>query len=357
MTVFFTLLLVGDPMQANAQRVALSNRASCPACTIAVRSVVELSGASQGGPMTTIQRNPSGEIYLLESGVIKVYGANGKFVRQIGRKGGGPGEYETVRNLLIGQDWQLHVLDAKLARHSIFSLDGKFIKSSVVTLTGGVGMSALLWDDNQLVVNSRSPSSRRLSPVVILGDNGRVRNLPDVSVDPTKRWSLERVLFRRSNGQLLIARPYTFELTLFSSDLTLLRTYLVPTEGFTATLPVEHPSDGMFESRLTPAILSVWEDETGVYILSVVPHTRWESASRPANFAALSPEARADLINRPRAELVLDVLDLEKRVLVNRFRLPSSLGLPFGSGYFASTVEDSVGEPILKISRLALVRR
>jgi hypothetical protein len=60
---------------------------------------------------------------------VKVFDPQGQFVRTIGRKGSGPGEFETVGRVYCLPDGRLMMLDFGLRRGSLFSNDGRFISS------------------------------------------------------------------------------------------------------------------------------------------------------------------------------------------------------------------------------------
>lgn len=64
---------------------------------------------------------------------IKVYDANGAFLRAIGHMGDGPGEFKGIMSMLFSPDGHLFVLDSQLRRLSVFSNQGDFIKSCQLT--------------------------------------------------------------------------------------------------------------------------------------------------------------------------------------------------------------------------------
>jgi 6-bladed beta-propeller len=68
-----------------------------------------------------------GRMYVYDSndGQIRQYSPDGKFVRNIGRKGKGPGEYEWVFGMDIADDSLLTTFDLNNARVSYFAPDGK----------------------------------------------------------------------------------------------------------------------------------------------------------------------------------------------------------------------------------------
>jgi len=70
-------------------------------------------------------------IYFVENQdqVIKVFDSSGKYLRTIGAKGRGPGEFQTI-TYLASKNGKLVVMDQNTRRTSLFDLSGRFIKSS-----------------------------------------------------------------------------------------------------------------------------------------------------------------------------------------------------------------------------------
>jgi len=60
---------------------------------------------------------------------IKVFDLQRKYLRTIGRKGNGPGEFETIGDMAFLPDGRLLVTDYQTRRTSFFSPDGQFISS------------------------------------------------------------------------------------------------------------------------------------------------------------------------------------------------------------------------------------
>jgi len=56
-------------------------------------------------------------------------GTNGEHLFDIGKRGGGPGEFNLPRDLAVGKDGRLYVVDGGNFRVQVFDKDGKFIKS------------------------------------------------------------------------------------------------------------------------------------------------------------------------------------------------------------------------------------
>ena len=71
-------------------------------------------------------------IYIIESKdqVIKVFGSDGKYIKTIGAKGSGPGEFQTMTYLAVTKDGKLIAMDETSRRTSLFDSSGRFLKSS-----------------------------------------------------------------------------------------------------------------------------------------------------------------------------------------------------------------------------------
>jgi hypothetical protein len=72
-----------------------------------------------------------GFVYVLDWGdtCIRIFDAKGKFVRQVGRKGQGPGDFDTPCWFDIDLQGGIFVLDGRNMRVSRFDRDGKFLGS------------------------------------------------------------------------------------------------------------------------------------------------------------------------------------------------------------------------------------
>jgi hypothetical protein len=64
-------------------------------------------------------------VYDVQDAQIRLYDERGRFVRNIGRKGGGPGEYQYVLGMAIINDTVLAIRDMNAARITYFFPDGK----------------------------------------------------------------------------------------------------------------------------------------------------------------------------------------------------------------------------------------
>ncbi|MFN2317368.1 MAG: hypothetical protein ABR551_08560 [Gemmatimonadales bacterium] len=85
-----------------------------------------------------------------EIGEIIIYDASGRFVRTVGRRGGGPGEFEAITRLRFGPGDSLHVVQEN-GRYSLFSPSLDHVRS--VTFPARV-FSFALGSSGQIVASS-----------------------------------------------------------------------------------------------------------------------------------------------------------------------------------------------------------
>ena len=337
--------------------VLIGSEVSCPSCSVVIDSVVTLEGAYFHGPATTIERDQAGVFYLVDAGdgLLKIYGSDGRFVRQIGRLGAGPGEYEMVRNILVARDGSFRVLDGALGRLSIFSRDGEFLRSTLVPLVGGFGMPAVLLPDDQLVVNGSPMTGAEAGSVLHLIDKeGNAASLFDEApFDRRRQWLHQRLLWGRPNGELLVARPFLFTIDVYSSDHAKKLSITRVADWIPSQDPEEAPSDGLFDEPPTPRLVAIWEDAQGLlWLTMLVPSRLWKPG--PRREVTMSRETLHTLATRPRFETIIEAVDVDRQRILARSRLNSSVGTSLGGGYLALSVEDSVGEPSIRISRVQL---
>ncbi|HEX8319798.1 MAG TPA: 6-bladed beta-propeller [Longimicrobium sp.] len=97
-------------------------------------------GAAEGaeheifGEIAGVAFDASDNLYVLDrpNARVMVYGPNGRFIRQIGRKGQGPGELTVPMQLAITGDGTVVVMDMARPAYSLFRPDGTFIRNVAV---------------------------------------------------------------------------------------------------------------------------------------------------------------------------------------------------------------------------------
>lgn len=134
-------------------------------------------GAVSDGPDTffrvfpwSIGSDVSGHIYVLDVGDARVgvFDSTGKHVRDLGRRGGGPGEFILPTSLAVSGDGIVAVGDQGKRAVVRFTQDGKVLEQIPIPFRASIGRLAYV--DNTLVVGAgRSPLDER-SLNLIQGD-------------------------------------------------------------------------------------------------------------------------------------------------------------------------------------------
>jgi hypothetical protein len=155
-------------------------------------------GQLEGAPEYTFARinqvavARNGSIYVMDSPFrgthwLRVYDANGKHVRNIGRPGSGPGEYVELDGIGFLPDQRLLVLDGRLKRISVFAPGGAFITT---------------WQAPTVIRNSSPPS-------LIIGPTGKIAVLhqpPDNTLPVLEVIDTRVVMVLNKDGSLLESR-------------------------------------------------------------------------------------------------------------------------------------------------------
>ncbi len=104
------------------------------------------------------QRLADGRIAVVNAGTneIRLFDANGTYLKTVGRKGSGPGEFEGLGLLRLIPGDSLLAFDFALNRASVFDSEGNFGRSySVVPSTGGgVGFAVDAFADGTLIIKA-----------------------------------------------------------------------------------------------------------------------------------------------------------------------------------------------------------
>jgi sugar lactone lactonase YvrE len=121
-----------------------------------------------------VSLDPMGRVWVADAAQhqIRIFEANGRHVRSIGRRGGGPGEFGGISGMAWAPDGRLWVLDGGNARFAVYDTSGSLIstrpRTSVVTTTpwpGRLDGQGRLYD----VAGTIAPGGSIL-PVIVRSD-------------------------------------------------------------------------------------------------------------------------------------------------------------------------------------------
>lgn len=285
---------------------------------------------------------------------IEVFGIDGRLARAVGRKGGAPGEFEMIRNLMALPDGAFQIVDPLLSRRSIYDRNGAFKSSARIGLLPAFDHPVLMLPSGQLLANSlKAIPPDTVATLQLLDPDGSVVKVFESSLgDPSQQWRVKRHLWRRLDGSILVADPFVPELKVYSGDLVLRQTIPYP-EGTPIKAPLEgKPSDGVFDRPLTPRLIGMWEDLQGlIWLVTLAPSPQWQPRDQ---INGISPEMYRKLGDRPRVATVLEAFDPASGRLVSRLEVDSAIGVVFDRGFVAKQTEIAEGISAVVVSRINL---
>lgn len=158
-----------------------------------------------------------GGVYVWDEtlGVLRQYAADGRFVRQIGRKGGGPGEYQGSNGLTRLPDGRLALWDAANTRVTLYDSAGAHVAQWRATsnLFGSNGLESDTAGRLYLFafvdsVNPAQLDAPRRQGYVRFGADGRV--LDSIAAPPTPEYQAVRVTRREGDRVMnsMFTLPY-----------------------------------------------------------------------------------------------------------------------------------------------------
>ena len=118
---------------------------------VAEVSIGELEGADEYtfGAINEVEVASDGRIYVFDRQVpaLREYDTNGKYVRTLGRKGAGPGEYTQANGVAVHADGRVVLWDAGTAHINVYGRDGTFLTSWALPGGSGFYTSGALFSD------------------------------------------------------------------------------------------------------------------------------------------------------------------------------------------------------------------
>jgi hypothetical protein len=112
-----------------------------------------------------------GNIWLLETSThnIRIFDSTGRPLREVGRKGNGPGEFMWPDGMATAPDGHVWVHDPQNGRFSIFDESGAFLREQSLqsagyyasVWSGGIDGSGRIWDDMFWLRDPQDPLARR----------------------------------------------------------------------------------------------------------------------------------------------------------------------------------------------------
>lgn len=346
LTVLLAVLGIAPSTLPAQETVRIGESPTCRSCQAELLPVVQLGSLDDPAgfaPVIQIARNSNDE-YVVSSGTFDgelfVYGKNGEFLRTVGRRGEGPGEFRRLQLLDFDAQDSLHAIEASGPRHSVFGPDFSFVRTVPMQArtmamriedSGAVFAAApTMTEDGSYALQRISPDGTRLAAFDPMDPEARgpAAMGRNITIDPAgRRWSMGMA---------------DYDLKEWAEDGQLIRILEAHRDWISESIPMRLERD-----QPPPGQISGLEaDEAGLlWVFAAVPDADW---APPAPQTRPFPGTMYDT--------VVEVVDPTDGSLLARSSF-DDLVIPFATGAAYSMVEEASGDLRVQIWRLKVTGR
>ena len=352
--------LTGETVAAQAQDSVIHVRGgpTCARCRIVLRTIATIS--DDQFPIdefaTRIFRTSAG-LYLISgerSTAVGVFAPDGRFMRRLGRRGEGAGEFRQINWIAEGESGTLLVFDHQLRR--VTSFDPRTFRVESTTRFPAVNESLTIGPDRMLVSGLIQSARTGSRPLHVIARDGVVQrsfgSSGAASADALER-SMYRLLARGVGRSTLTAPLSEYRIERWGPELEPRPAVVRHVPWFPATATLRAVGDPSRE-RPPPILRGIWEDSTRLLWANIgVASARWAPAPTPrSGERPLILNAELDALY----ETIVEVLDPRAGSVVASQRFDQILGTIAGSSFHWMVSEDSTGASSIRIVRVELVR-
>ena len=222
----------------------------------------------------------SGRMYLLGSdgASVMVFGADGTFLRRVGRRGSGPGEFEDARSLVITGDGVFSVTDRDRGLILTFDRTGELVRE--VRPVGGwfpIGSATVHFDGATAVHHADLRTTDLIGyPLHLVNlESGRVEaSFGSLTGEYDGRWGFNQVIARGPGRSVWIAEKYGYAIDLWEPD-RLLRSLRREAEWFPELRGPEELAHG-WNQRPNPVTVAIAADDSLIWMAFHTADENWE---------------------------------------------------------------------------------
>lgn len=326
-TTLAWIAFVLGPQTVSAQRtVEISDRPSCRRCEIQRIPLPALGDESGEGiiesDFSRAVQDSRGRVYLAGpyASQILVFDKQGRFVRRIGRLGGGPGEFNGIGSLHVGPGDSLFVFDNQQSRLSTLTPDGEFVRSIPIPISPEV-TNFVASDGRFIIGRSFGVPELGAHPLHLFDSEGRrLRSFGNFSgeVRPDVPGFLSRSLAPATGPRIWSGHLMAYVMDRINLN-TGTRDLVVRREARWFPPRLQPPRDrGMIGPD--PGIRAIQEDEVGrLWVLLAIPDPKWRTVYRPSG----PGDTHGSVIDLQEFyNTRIEVLDPERGLLIAMLEVP-----------------------------------
>jgi hypothetical protein len=340
----FLILAVTGSLRAQVS-IRIADPASCRNCALDLALTARLGGPADptGNLMLADVSVDSRGRYAVASpfaiGEIAIYDATGRFLRTVGRRGGGPGEFEHGMRLRFGSGDSLHAIQEN-GRYSVFDPSLAYVRS--VTLPSRVFEFDLARSGEIVASSPAASDGAPLAVQVFSPSGGRLRAFDEI--EGNSGGAARRYVAVAPDGGYWTLQLERYEIRSYDRQGILQRSYRGRREWIS-----EEPLPQQLNPMTTQPpgqMAGLAVDGAGrVWVFAIVADANW----RPMQPQGGPPDPAAIF------DTVVEVFDSRTGTLIAHGRL-NEVARPLGAGRAHGTVAQPDGDGRVTIWNLALPR-
>ena len=340
------VMLIAWALDLSAQKpIAIPSAPTCAKCAVQLSTVARLGGAddpASTGLMPEVVRTGRGQFLVSSStflGEIFVYDRSGKFVRSIGRRGGGPGEFNAVPKLTVDATDTVRAIESGTRYHVVApDLAIKRTIPLVVSLSAAVAES-----DGRLFAVTPSTSGPNATTLGVFDRAGkRVQAFGKLPTGVDAEMRFRRLAIGPQGSRWGISTAaYVIERWLpdgsLAQQLTAERDWLKKSNDPAGDARLRKPP-----ARLLGLLVDAQER---LFVFAIVADAEWKPV-------AATPSAEPNQV----FDTLIEVIDPRTGKLIARTRLDQFL-VPMHGTLAYSTFEDDTGDRRIQVWNVSLLHR
>lgn len=357
------MLHTADFVFAQRRPTSIPDNVSCARCTIQAIRTASFGDTAGPGEIvqfpSVIERDGRGRFWVIERGVPKVYSADGRFIKEAGRSGGGPGEFRAAIELVALPGDSTLVIDGPLARGTIYGPD--LAMRRTVRLTGLSPQPAIvirwpvIWGNGS--TSNTAGAGRTLHAMSLASAEAVVLRSFDTregNVRSSPYDAISQLLSPPRSNSVWTANRLVYQLTQWDMAGNTLHQFVRTPKWFSKP---SMPWSGNFTTPPPPFVRAIHEDSDGlVWVYVSVPGPDWEHAWDRVR-ATPAIEYPTSQINTEKLWVTtVEVIDPRARRVVARTTLDSFVAGVMADGTAWSQVSDDDGRRRIQLTQLNLIR-
>ncbi len=334
------------------------SKATCRQC-VELREVLLITDTSRLGAVDESQFvtiDSSHRIWVATYNGYKVYDAEGRYERTVGRFGGGPLEFTAAGPIYTDGAGRLHAFDPAVYREHIISNAFDLLETRQLPLGAVEDVIGLSKDGQRALVNAEFLDPQLFASPVHQLDSGKVTQSFGASTDSVFSVSggaLARKLSVDRAGHFIISKKYVYEFEVFSQQgkslLSVRRAKVWPSPPGGVPKPLD-PSDELWGVIHDIAV----DDDGHLWVLSWDPKPNWRDLVTVRTGPDGAVDVRQKEDSKSLYETRIEVFDLQRGEILASQKFQDMIwgflgaNRAFGFKYAAS------GEPQLAVFHRSL---